>query len=256
MNIELLATASHLWYAEISSLYALVQQGTTHTFDTAPITGLHFLHGDVLARRYQQEWVAGKKYPLLHFPTGMTREIFQDSSPIDSVNIFGAFHLPHRATRDEAFAAVVPLATEQGFNILKLDETVLTLLSPNLDRGYHVQYDNSRRELVNIMRFPEYAMDLLDGESRAILPALYSNEQKGLDAVASVKFFTPDANWSWYCSEYDGEAIFFGLVSGFDVELGTFSLAELESVRGALGLPIERDLYFQPTTLVFHHTDN
>ena len=43
--------------------------------------------------------------------------------------------------------------------------------------------------------------------------------------------------------------VFFGLVSGLDVELGYFSLSELKSVRGKFGLPVERDLYFQPTRL-------
>ena len=54
---------------------------------------------------------------------------------------------------------------------------------------------------------------------------------------------------------FDGEDIFFGLVSGFELELGYFSLSELESVRGPLGLPIERDLYFEPKTLqdLFEH---
>lgn len=42
---------------------------------------------------------------------------------------------------------------------------------------------------------------------------------------------------------------FFGLVSGQEVELGYFALSELEQVRGPLGLPIERDLHFKPTTL-------
>ena len=42
---------------------------------------------------------------------------------------------------------------------------------------------------------------------------------------------------------------FFGLVEGFEKELGYFNLSELESVRGPLGLPIERDLHFQPKTL-------
>ena len=90
---------------------------------------------------------------------------------------------------------------------------------------------------------------LLDKASRERLPALYSNEEVGLDAEAQVKFFTPDSSWSWYASEFDGEDIFFGLVSGFEVELGYFSLTELESVTGPLGLPIERDLYFQPKSL-------
>jgi len=90
---------------------------------------------------------------------------------------------------------------------------------------------------------------LLDKASRERLPDLYSNEKKGLDAEAQVKFFTPDSNWTWYASEFDGEDIFFGLVSGFEVELGYFSLAELKSVKGPLGLPIERDLHFQPKSL-------
>ncbi|MGD8457002.1 MAG: DUF2958 domain-containing protein [Anaerolineales bacterium] len=91
--------------------------------------------------------------------------------------------------------------------------------------------------------------DLLDEETREKLPELYSQEEKGLDAIAQVKFFTPDAGWSWYGTEFDGEDIFFGLVVGLVTELGYFSLKELEEVRGPMGLPIERDLYFKPQAL-------
>lgn len=90
---------------------------------------------------------------------------------------------------------------------------------------------------------------LLTGELRKKLPKLYECEEQGLNALALVKFFTPDSNWTWYASEFDGQDIFFGLVSGLEVELGYFSLSELQSVRGPLGLPIERDLYFVPQTL-------
>ena len=90
---------------------------------------------------------------------------------------------------------------------------------------------------------------LLDAESRSRLPELYSTELSGLDAIVQVKFFTPDASWTWYATEFDGGDIFFGLVIGFEIELGYFSLSELEEVRGPLGLPIERDLYFLPMTL-------
>ncbi|HEY60587.1 MAG TPA: DUF2958 domain-containing protein [Anaerolineae bacterium] len=82
-----------------------------------------------------------------------------------------------------------------------------------------------------------------------MLPELYSGEELGMDALAQVKFFTPDSNWTWYASEFDGEDIFFGLVSGFEVELGYFSLSEMQAVRGPWGLPIERDLHFEPQTL-------
>jgi hypothetical protein len=90
---------------------------------------------------------------------------------------------------------------------------------------------------------------LLDKASREKLPALYSNEEKGLDALAQAKFFTPDSNWTWYASEFDGEDTFFGRVSGFEVELGYFSLKELQEARGPLGLQIERDLNFESKTL-------
>lgn len=71
-------------------------------------------------------------------------------------------------------------------------------------------------------------------------------EEKGLDAVAVVKFFTPDSNWTWYATEFDGDDLFFGLVDGFEKEIGYFRLSELKSVKGALGLPIERDMFFKP----------
>ena len=92
-------------------------------------------------------------------------------------------------------------------------------------------------------------MKLLTKEIRRRLPALGSQEDKGLEARAQVKFFTPDGGWTWYATEFDGEDMFFGLVAGFDKELGYFRLSELEQVRGRLGLPIERDRYFRPTTL-------
>ena len=90
---------------------------------------------------------------------------------------------------------------------------------------------------------------LLDEETRLKLPALRSGEELGLDAKAQAKFFSPDSGWTWYASEFDGQDVFFGLVSGFEVELGYFSLSELESAKGPLGLGIERDRFFEPRTL-------
>src|SRR3989304_5939544 len=91
--------------------------------------------------------------------------------------------------------------------------------------------------------------DLLDKNSRKKLPPLYSGEALGLEAIAPVKFFTPDSNWTWYASEFDGDDIFFGLVVGFEAELGYFSLKELQVARGPLGLPVDRDLHFETKTL-------
>jgi hypothetical protein len=60
---------------------------------------------------------------------------------------------------------------------------------------------------------------------------------------------SPAAYPTWYASEFDGEDLFFGLVSGHEIELGYFNLSELAQVRGPMGLPIERDLYFKSKTL-------
>ena len=101
-------------------------------------------------------------------------------------------------------------------------------------------------------------MELLPKGVREALPELYANEELGLAAQALVKFFTPDSSWTWYASEYDGNDIFFGLVIGFVPEFGYFSLSELESVRGPLGLPVERDVNFEPRPLkeLRDHYDN
>ncbi|MCB9423186.1 MAG: DUF2958 domain-containing protein [Ardenticatenaceae bacterium] len=92
-------------------------------------------------------------------------------------------------------------------------------------------------------------MELLPKSIRETLPELYANEEIGLAAQAMVKFFTPDSNWTWYGSEFDGEDTFFGLVIGFVPELGYFSLSELTEARGPMGLPIERDMFFEPKSL-------
>ena len=79
------------------------------------------------------------------------------------------------------------------------------------------------------------------------IPALYSTEDSD-DPVAVLKFFTPDSSFTWYVTEYDPEQrLAFGLVIGHERELGYFSFTELEVLRGPMGLPVERDLNFEPT---------
>lgn len=69
------------------------------------------------------------------------------------------------------------------------------------------------------------------------------------DPLIIAKFFNPTGAGTWYASEFDGEDIFFGLVSGFDIEYGYFSLKELQEAVGPMGLPIERDVHFEPKML-------
>jgi len=92
-------------------------------------------------------------------------------------------------------------------------------------------------------------MKLLTEEIRGQLPPLGAQDGKGGKAIAYGKFFTPDSSWTFWPTEYDGKDLFFGLVDGHEMELGYFSLRELESVRGPFGLPIERDIHWHPKTL-------
>ena len=91
-------------------------------------------------------------------------------------------------------------------------------------------------------------MKLLTKEILERLPKLGETNGQS-DPTVQVKFFTPDAQWTWYGIEFDGEDSFFGYVEGLENELGFFSLSELRQVRGALGLPVERDKFFKPCAL-------
>lgn len=94
-------------------------------------------------------------------------------------------------------------------------------------------------------------MKLMTKELEAKLPPLQSTserEEKGI--VVEAHYFS--SSWDWYATEYDPkDRMFFGLVKGFEIELGYFSLDELEAnsceVRPLGG--IERDLYWTPKTL-------
>jgi len=104
-------------------------------------------------------------------------------------------------------------------------------------------------------------------------------QEKAKDPIVVAKFFNPAGAGTWLATEMyyvvlqtDGnggvfeqeieaskwsgsiggaivDRLFYGFVSIFGDECdewGYFSLAELQSVKGPLGIGIERDLYFEP----------
>ncbi|MEP7166467.1 MAG: DUF2958 domain-containing protein [Candidatus Woesebacteria bacterium] len=92
-------------------------------------------------------------------------------------------------------------------------------------------------------------MKLVSKELEALFAQVGSQENVA-DPIVIAKFFNPTGSGTWYATEYDAsEGRFFGYVSIFgdwNDEWGYFSLAELQSYVGRLGLGIERDLYFTP----------
>ena len=96
-------------------------------------------------------------------------------------------------------------------------------------------------------------MNLLTKEQEAQLPPIGSTENNP-DPTVWVKWFTPDSSFTWYVTERDpNTGLCFGvtvnLASNQPWELGYFSQPEIESVRGGLKLPVERDLWFKPQPL-------
>ena len=80
------------------------------------------------------------------------------------------------------------------------------------------------------------------------IPKLYETEEQK-DPIAHIKLFID--GWTWYIIEIDKSDYntCYGLVDGFEQELGYFSLSELESISDSYGLKAELDSSFKATKL-------
>ena len=68
-----------------------------------------------------------------------------------------------------------------------------------------------------------------------------------MEQMIVAKFFNPVGSWTWYLMNMaDNGDYCWGIVDGFAVEMGSFSINELEEQKLPLGMTIERDLYFEP----------
>ena len=90
--------------------------------------------------------------------------------------------------------------------------------------------------------------DLIPKNLLNTIPKLYDTEEQ-TNPIAYVKLFLD--TWTWYITELsiDGDICFGYVISPFGAELGYFSLNEIKSIKGNLGLSVERDLSFKPTKL-------
>ena len=104
-------------------------------------------------------------------------------------------------------------------------------------------------------------MQLLTDEIRATLLVNGKRTEAGeeIDPLPVVKLFNPTGAATWLLTELDPTEPdrAFGLCDlGFgEPELGYVSISEIESVRGSLGLPMERDLFFRPDKPLSHYTE-
>ena len=68
-----------------------------------------------------------------------------------------------------------------------------------------------------------------------------------MEQMVVAKFFNPMGDWTWYLMNLSKDGDYaWGIVKGPEVEMGSFSMKELESIKLPFGLKIERDLMFEP----------
>lgn len=236
-------------------------------------------YGAVETPFFNANWLKDQKLPQVEFPSRVSFDIWEVSTPERGgiIHLFGEMDLPYFDTRDSAWDEANSIAEQVGYFASMRGENQLVVVGHDDDEQFIITYDNVERRMANVERLPKTderpvqpAHVLITDEIRANLPPLYTNEQIGFEAKALVKYFTADAHWTWYASEAsalfdDGtykplsetdlsdlhlqDVIFFGLVVGDEIEFGYFSAVELHSVRGALGLYVERDLSYEPQTL-------
>src|SRR5258706_10810102 len=232
-----------------------VEKGTLAPLENQAIPGYFLLDGDILSRQLGQDWTKGQKFPTIVFASGVQCELWESGSPNNAtVHIFGEMDLSFRDTRGEALTYAQYVAEQCGYSVRSVGEQGIEVVG-NDEEHVLITYDAQAGHIANIAYLQDDEAnrrptpELLDQKTREQLPPLRSQEHLGLEALAHVKFFMPDGSWTWYGTEFDGDNIFFGLVDGFELEFGNFFLSELLEERGPIGLPIERDLYFEPTSL-------
>ena len=65
-----------------------------------------------------------------------------------------------------------------------------------------------------------------------------------MEQMVVAKYFDAMGDWKWFLMNMgEDEDYCWGIVKGFEVEMGSFLLSDLKE---ALGLRFQRDLYFEP----------
>lgn len=80
----------------------------------------------------------------------------------------------------------------------------------------------------------------------------YTGNKSAKDIKIVMKLFDPNSAATWYVYEKEDDDIYWAFVNlgnRLDAECGTISMQELLAYKGRLGLPIERDMYFEPLSI-------
>lgn len=90
---------------------------------------------------------------------------------------------------------------------------------------------------------------LMTEEIAKTVPRLYGQDGAE-DPTVYAHYFSCVNGWDWWLLEFDGTDEAFGLVEGYDDELGYFSIKEMAELNRQMGFAaVERDEHFSPKPL-------
>lgn len=90
---------------------------------------------------------------------------------------------------------------------------------------------------------------LMTVEIAKTVPGLYGQDGAE-DPTVYAHYFSCVNGWDWWLLEFDGTDEAFGLVEGYDDELGYFSIKEMAELNRQMGFAaVERDEHFSPKPL-------
>lgn len=132
-----------------------IEKNTPTPFDEQPVTGLFYLNGDALGRRFHRHWVDGHKLAMIAFPSGEERELWPSSDPERYgavVHLFGEMDLPLYDTQQGAWERANDISNQCGYLAVRRGEDTIELYGRETDDHFLIVYDNDERLMVDVVR--------------------------------------------------------------------------------------------------------
>lgn len=208
--------------------------------------------------------------PLRHRPMGLRTRHRQQTIPVrqanrsmkntESITPPDKLHDMTALSQSETIPVIslqwddlyrIPLSESE---IAALDSTDLATIAQHIRQRYlaqHFWHDLKicAEATLNTKGIPIETCQFVNAQELARLPLFYDGEPVNVDTLAPFKFHLADDDRSWYPIAFDQEDTFIGLIVTDEIEMGTFSLNDLQHQRGRLGLPVGQDPDYIPKTV-------
>lgn len=145
----------------------------------------------------------------------------------------------------------IPLSTSEMDALTQSDLEVIAIMMKQryLSHQFWEDLKTCTQDVLKTKGVSTETYHLLDSDELSRLPMFYEGESVDVQGVAPFKLYMADGDEIWYPVAFDEVDMFMGVIVNDEVEIGTFSLSNLQQKRGRLGLPVGRDPDYVPTTI-------